>query len=92
MSKHTPGPWVARGGGYTQVMGGNPEFLVADCSCDRDYRQEDLANARLIAAAPDLLEMAHAFLEYLKDDSRSERRRAECLEQVISAISKATGE
>lgn len=55
MGEHTPGPWVAEG---TEVYAGaDCEFhAVADCSCNHTCRHADetRANARLIAAAPDL--------------------------------------
>jgi len=51
MTKHTPGPWTARGGsGYT-IWGANGEW-VADCSSGL---QGSVANTHLIKAAPDLL-------------------------------------
>lgn len=58
MNKHTPGPWTYAGtGGHI----GSPDRLrVADVNSleiDSDTRQ---ANARLIAAAPDLLALAEA--------------------------------
>lgn len=75
MSAYTPGPWIA-GGRHrdgTVVTGGNPEFVICTTDCGRtanmiDYsakRAEDLANARLIAAAPMLyegLELARDFI------------------------------
>lgn len=61
MSAHTPGPWIATG---RVISGGNPEFLICETTCGRSLRDEDLANARLIAAAPDLLA---ALIEAVKD-------------------------
>ena len=50
---HTPGPWFTRELDFIPlVRGGNPEFLIADAACGRNPRDEDRANARLIAAAP----------------------------------------
>lgn len=56
-TKHTPGPWRA-----TTPVGSGPSFIKApDCSgiakCYADHRstKEANANARLIAAAPELL-------------------------------------
>lgn len=58
--KHTPGPWTAKfgpgaGGGYQGVDGPNGERIAL---CDEDTRMGVFtreANARLVAAAPDLL-------------------------------------
>ncbi len=64
MSKHTPGPWVAKGAEvwgtnamrFNLTTGGTP-MIASVCKhedADRPFPYE--ANARLIAAAPDLLE------------------------------------
>jgi hypothetical protein len=58
MSKHTPGPWTGtlRGGKAIPLRAHHCEalgFSVCFVSDDRDGAPE--ANARLIAAAPDLL-------------------------------------
>ena len=52
MGNHTPGPWIAWRVDC-DVMAG--ERLVADCMTGR--LREDKANARLIAAAPEMLEV-----------------------------------
>ena len=51
MANHTPGPWKARMN--CDVMSG--ERLVADCMTG--WLREDRANARLVAAAPEMLDM-----------------------------------
>ena len=59
--KHTPGPWhyVKRtcgdGGSGTVTGPDNRSIMACNNSVDRT-KEEKLANARLIAAAPDLLE------------------------------------
>ncbi len=65
--KHTPGPWVTGENDWRVIIGQStrfytPEFdpearfLVGVATVDRsDSEAEDLANARLIAAAPELL-------------------------------------
>jgi hypothetical protein len=74
MSKHTPGPWaVFRRDGYSTYIHAINEgdeintFQVASChsATSRKYfptRGEAEANARLIAAAPELLEALQAML------------------------------
>jgi hypothetical protein len=47
---------------------------------------------RLNAINSELLELAHAFLSYLEDDSRSPRRRDACLESARAAIARAKGQ
>ena len=54
---HTPGPWAAP----TDIARGRTRCLVLSSRGDQiarvnDYREEFAADARLIAAAPDLLE------------------------------------
>ena len=52
---HTPGPWQARGSkAGAHVVGGNPLTLIVAFGHDEAFEQNE-ANARLIAAAPDLL-------------------------------------
>ena len=55
MSGHTPGPWRAHG---FVVAGGQGELRVVHTGSGNVPRAEARANARLIAAAPDLLEVA----------------------------------
>ena len=56
-TKHTPGPWdfddLRSDGGNLEIVGGN-DVCVADVDPDGSD-DEVMANARLIAAAPDLL-------------------------------------
>jgi len=60
MSTHTPGPWIVRHTtGFPLMIATAPDDYgfgvpVADCS-KRNLPAEAQANARLIAAAPDLL-------------------------------------
>lgn len=64
-SKHTPGPWA-----FTDAMYGIDNMRVngvidaagngvANCGFDYGNRGESIANAQLIAAAPDMLAALH---------------------------------
>jgi hypothetical protein len=56
--KHTPGPWTAvewRCHAKTTVKAG--EVVVAECSGQGRYASESIADAALIVAAPDLLDI-----------------------------------
>ena len=80
---HTPGPWrymATPASSYTDwgVKIGRDTIGV--------YVEAD---ARLIASAPDLLELVEAFATFLRDDSRSERRRAQCLAECESVLARA---
>lgn len=73
---HTPGPWVPNKHSEATVMGGpDGGRAVASCGGYSDNRLEDsgssenLANARLVAAAPDLLKEAR-LLRCLVSSSR----------------------
>jgi len=65
-AKHTPGPWLYRedkGGGYEvfPYNGGPPEIGEwAEICTISEYNKDPEADARLIAAAPDLLEALEA--------------------------------
>ncbi len=61
MNSHTPGPW--RRVGSTVQAGATDEgthVMVSDSYFGHGDREETEANARLIAAAPDLLEALRA--------------------------------
>lgn len=62
MSKHTPGPWVAEPGGGkgSWVKGSTGEWAALACG---DTSESAEANARLIAAAPDMLKALRPFAE-----------------------------
>lgn len=90
MSKHTPGPWT-RGWGNFVYQGAkfNPQQmgrLIATCEpssrTQKDWDQV-FANARLIAAAPDLLEALEDLLDAVPP-------AWECAERARDAIAKAT--
>lgn len=70
-SKHTAGPWKA----YGLTVAGERLRQVADCNSpawvpgreEDAVVDEDVANARLIAAAPELLDVAETFLSMHAD-------------------------
>ena len=97
-TKHTPGPWTVETGSFyvsirapsrmvgdTRVIGGKPD-------------DENLANARLIAAAPDLLEAlgdAAAMLEVYatgKTNSATHGQAVSAIRDALAALAKARGE
>lgn len=84
MSKHTPGPWETRAGGRDAVFtaaGSRIALVMPRFEDEHRESAEDFANARLIAAAPDLL----AALEELMY-ARTEKAEA----MANAAIAKAT--
>jgi hypothetical protein len=88
-TNHTSGPWIERG---AYVVGGNPQLLIADCSCGRFGREEDDANARLIAAAPDLLAALKNALPLLERAKEwlTDEAYAGSTAKIRAAIAKAT--
>lgn len=66
---HTPGPWEhwATGAGATIVEAAHPNILLAEVIGPRphpDISDELKANARLIAAAPDMLAALESAVEH----------------------------
>jgi hypothetical protein len=95
MTEHTKGPWVATGDNFVVSYSGNGK-AVANCYEDTpDHREgECAANARLIAAAPDLLaalkELHQAVGEAAIDNEPNEWVLA-AHRAAFTAIAKAEG-
>ena len=91
MSKHTPGPWSF----YDDSNDGKTnriEIVAVGKTVARIYHSvpaEDLPNARLIAAAPDLLEALKDMLDGHEDACTGYGEGA--AEKARAAIAKATG-
>ena len=98
--KHTPKPWEvfdhSIGIGVSTVAGAD----IAHCAGfdSRRSREEEVANAYLIASAPDLLETLKALYDAYKQLADSGDAGYWSLEgtdigkQTLAAIAKATGE
>ena len=90
-SKHTPGPWRLSPADDTVVIDATGSEVAA---IDGDYNQPEAwplmeANARLIAAAPDML----AALEAIMGERWSPGGRSEHVSDLArAAIAKARGE
>jgi hypothetical protein len=65
MSEHTPGPWKVQenADAYTHIVRSKTNAYI--CGCGQGSDGEDKANARLIAAAPELLEALNQVYDYL---------------------------
>lgn len=89
-TKHTPGPWKVDGDTYITAH----SLIIAHCKQNGSLKLEDAqANARLMAAAPDLLEAAERAcikLKELADDYPDDNYWNECIESLNAAIAKAT--
>ena len=98
MSKHTPGPWVFE---YDNDVGDNDDYFIeffsvrTQDSNELIARVEEKTDARLIAAAPDLLEALQVLCEYAEtsNDFRYGTLSTKFVRDVaLPAIAKATGE
>lgn len=93
MSKHTPGPWywAPKADGAVFIKSDDTRPLhktVAQVASNELSAME--ANARLIAAAPELLEALRDVTEYL-ENNRVTAREAALLRSATAAIDKAEG-
>ena len=95
ITQHTPGPWGAETGGeeiYVQGRG-NPSGTVAIVAARRSVTA--LADAHLIAAAPDLLAALTQLLDLAQVDDDADidalMRYGKAQEAAHAAIDKAEG-
>lgn len=97
MSNHTPGPWRVLSTRETRVGGpritaeGSTPFrsvAIADVWGNED---ETLANARLIAAAPELLEAIKLCVATLDGNFGPNHRNAPAIDAAVAVIAKAEG-
>lgn len=95
-TRHTPGPWTAvekfgvfgsvKGGVIREYTNGTSQdqlFMVCSVHDDNGGNEATNANARLISAAPDLLEALKGLLLFPNNPRENLKARA--------AIAKATG-
>lgn len=92
-AKHTPGPWVVkfRNDHSCYISMGDPKagpHKQFDLEFS-DLDPSDVADARLIAAAPDLLSAISAMLTHMGMDEDEWNKPT--FEQARAAIAKATG-
>lgn len=98
MSRHTPGPWVrGQGRNAPQIIEGDGRVapkIIAEIYYYRMTNTERDANARLVAAAPDLLAACEAVLADNTDANLwgDHGLAYAVIEQVEKAIKKAKGD
>ena len=98
---YTSGPWITKREGYSTVyvearIGGGLLQEVAACGPTANGKEEQEANARLIAAAPELLAALQEITEDYADRFDLESPSTNpgikyVIKQARSAIAKATG-
>ena len=94
-TKHTPGPWKANFviSGAAYIFGGDRNFARVFNEWQDEANRE--ANARLIAAAPELLEALESIAEFWNRDQNEKAMIGACwhaIETAEAAIAKAKGE
>lgn len=98
-TKHTPGPWIPYYAVYLPKnvfkVGkdrGKGFQCIADCSYETTHGadgEEALANAKLIAAAPDLAEALKAVIEYFGHSALSNYEYPDHIQKARAALAKA---
>ena len=96
-TQHTQGPWIYEYSPYTSQDGDEiPAFeifgseKVCDTNEDRPEHEQE-ANARLIAAAPDLLGALEEFVADMAGRFGQIPDDCTAYQQALAAIAKATG-
>jgi len=107
MNKHTPGPWKAYKNGNVVIIGGGCVATVHKYCAGRasvipgvpmDVHEEEVeANAKLISAAPELLEALQCLMSRVAKDAESYAQEGNepiwaFIEDANDAICKAKGE
>ena len=99
VAAHTPGPWKIGNGTKANIISLRTYDTVARCEVEFggsvSVPETITANARLIAAAPDLLEALTMFVEYLDADDQDDTAKGIAKDiaetKARAAIAKATG-
>jgi len=86
--KHTPGPWSQYSDTLFYTINGSDNESVAEVRTMYRTKLEAMANARLIAAAPELLEALNAVIATAESVDLD---RVKALALAKSVIAKVTG-
>ena len=85
---HTPGPWTVE---HSVEVYGPRSRPIADCGEGEGTTAEMRANARLIAAAPDLLKALKQISDRIDRASGSPSFTSDEHDKLVALIAKATG-
>lgn len=89
--EYTPGPWRLHQTSTRAVFAGLPPDEDAVAHVDGGFEDARIANARLIAAAPELLEALRECVDCVTDLVTEAHEDPEVLKKSRAAIAKATG-
>lgn len=91
-TNHTPGPWTIEetGQGFPEIVSGKYHIALSGGSV-RFSTSEAMANARLIAAAPDLLDALWHIAAWLSDPNMNNENIRHFRGLAERAIKKAEG-
>ena len=90
MSKHTPGPWTIE-----RCRCGHPScrtYAIKGAGTFYNGNGFELADALLVASAPDMLSVLEESLSILEREYKTAKDRQAFADKVRSVISKAKGE
>ena len=93
MTKHTPGPWLfdEESGAITthkRIAKGIARIVTVRLGWAEPFESEQIANARLIAAAPELLEALQLCRQHMYEHASDTPDNA--FEKMCAVIAKAT--
>ena len=96
MSAHTPGPWSVVDGhypGFREIKGSSFTVSIVMSATNLDFMDyvKREADARVMAAAPELLEALQLCAAVYAGESLSKSLLIHALEKARAAITKATG-
>lgn len=90
-TQHTPGPWFIDS--FAQI--GDEKSIIGRVYCGDIFPNDDLpectANARLIAAAPELLEALEGLSDILNNHYGDDDDETPAIDKAFDAIRKAKG-
>jgi hypothetical protein len=87
-TQHTPGPWHTAGDQGVQIRSEKHQIAKVWTMRGNEWK----ANARLIAAAPDLLEALRELVSQVQGYQDCNGDKGFAVTDAIAAIAKATGE
>lgn len=93
-TKHTPGPWQWSEDG-SRLLSSNRFSSRTVMGHHDEFWRPHKADANLIAAAPELLEVAQNFVRWVEspaEDGSGMAREQRWVSQAIAALAKANGE